>query len=309
MKILIAEDEPSLRENLQWMLELEGYEVMAACDGADALRQAQARRPDLVLTDVMMPTLDGYGLIRALREDARTATVPIIMLTAKADRADVRTGMNLGADDYLTKPCRREELLEAVLARLQRSSNLEQAAQRLQSETRYAMQIDTLTALPGRDLFEQQMESALGRHAHVALLCLGLDGFAKINESLGTGVGDMVLREVGKRLNLFSAQWEQPTAHDAVGRIGGDQFALCMAGLQQEERLHQRAADLLQRLAQPYRVNGHTLYLTASAGASLYPAQADSAHALLLNAESALHHAKPSGPGTCLLYTSPSPRD
>ena len=302
MKILIAEDEPSLRENLQWMLELEGYEVMAACDGADALRQAQARRPDLVLTDVMMPTLDGYGLIRALREDARTATVPIIMLTAKADRADVRTGMNLGADDYLTKPCRREELLEAVLARLQRSSNLEQAAQRLQSETRYAMQIDTLTALPGRDLFEQQMESALGRHAHVALLCLGLDGFAKINESLGTGVGDMVLREVGKRLNLFSAQWEQPTAHDAVGRIGGDQFALCMAGLQQEERLHQRAADLLQRLAQPYRVNGHTLYLTASAGASLYPAQADSAHALLLNAESALHHAKPSGPGTYVYF-------
>nr|WP_315848530.1 EAL domain-containing protein [uncultured Rhodoferax sp.] len=302
MRILIAEDEPSLRENLQWMLELEGYEVMAACDGADAYAQAQALRPDLVLTDVMMPTLDGYGLVRALREDARTATVPIIMLTAKADRADVRAGMNLGADDYLTKPCRRDELLEAVQARLQRSSSLEQAAQRLQNETRYAMQIDTLTALPGRDLFEQQLESALQHHAGVALLCLGLDGFAKINESLGTGVGDLVLREVGKRLNLYSAQWEHPSAHDVVGRIGGDQFAVCMAGLAHEDTLGERAAELLRRLAQPYQVSGHTLFLTASAGASLYPVQADSAHALLLNAESALHHAKPAGPGTYVYF-------
>ena len=302
MRILIAEDEPSLRENLQWMLELEGYEVVAACDGQDAYTKAKIQKPDLVLTDVMMPLLDGYGLIRALRANAGTSTVPIIMLTAKADRADVRAGMNLGADDYLTKPCRREELLEAVQARLQRSSSLEQAAQRLQNETRYAMQIDTLTALPGRDLFEQQLESAIEHHSGVALLCLGLDGFAKINESLGTGVGDLVLREVGKRLNLYSAQWLQPTAHDAVGRIGGDQFAVCMAGLDHEDTLHHRATEVLRRLAQPYVVNGHTLFLTASAGSSLYPTQADSAHALMLNAESALHHAKPAGPGTLVHF-------
>lgn len=302
MKILIAEDEPSLRENLQWMLELEGYEVMAARNGADAYAQAQANRPDLVLTDLMMPEMDGFGLVRALREDARTATVPIIMLTAKADRADVRAGMNIGADDYLTKPCRRDELLEAVQARLQRSSSLEEAAQRLQTETRYAMQIDTLTALPGRDLFEQQLTAALEHQSSVALLCLGLDGFSKINESLGTGVGDMVLREVGKRLNLYSAQWPEPTVHDGVGRIGGDQFALCMGGLADEAALDQRATELLRRLALPYQVSGHTLYLTACAGASLYPDQSDSAHALLLNAESALHHAKPNGPGTYLYF-------
>jgi diguanylate cyclase (GGDEF)-like protein len=189
-----------------------------------------------------------------------------------------------------------------VKARLQRSSGLEQAAQRLQSETRYAMQIDTLTALPGRDLFEQQLEAALEHHSGVALVCLGLDGFSKINESLGTGVGDMVLREVGKRLNLFTAQWDRPTAHDGAGRIGGDQFALSMAGLADEDSLAQRATELLHRLSQPYLVSGHTLFLTASAGASLYPVQADSAHALLLNAESALHHAKPAGPGTYLYF-------
>jgi diguanylate cyclase len=302
MKILIAEDEPSLRENLQWMLELEGYQVTAACNGAEALGRAQKERPDLLLTDVMMPEMDGYGLIQALREDPRLATVPIIMLTAKADRVDVRSAMNLGADDYLTKPCRREELLEAIQARLVRSSNLEQAAQRLQHETRQAMQIDNLTALPGRDLFEQRIDAALQQQSNVALVCLGLDGFSKINESLGTGVGDLVLREVGKRLNLYSAEWEQPTVYDSVSRIGGDEFALCMAGLAGEDALALRATELLRRLAAPYQVGGHTLFLTASAGASLYPSQADSAHALMLNAESALHHAKPSGPGSYLIF-------
>jgi diguanylate cyclase len=302
MKILIAEDEPSLRENLQWMLELEGYQVTAACNGAEALGRAQKERPDLLLTDVMMPEMDGYGLIQALREDPQLATVPIIMLTAKADRVDVRSAMNLGADDYLTKPCRREELLEAIQARLVRSSSLEQAAQRLQHETRQAMQIDTLTALPGRDLFEQRIDAALQQQSNVALVCLGLDGFSKVNESLGTGVGDLVLREVGKRLNLYSAQWEQPTVYDSVSRIGGDEFALCMAGLAGEDALALRATELLRRLAAPYQVGGHTLFLTASAGASLYPSQADSAHGLMLNAESALHHAKPSGPGSYLIF-------
>jgi diguanylate cyclase len=302
MKILIAEDEPSLRENLQWMLELEGYLVTAACNGAEALSRAQTERPDLVLTDVMMPQMDGYGLIQALREDPKLATVPIIMLTAKADRVDVRSAMNLGADDYLTKPCRREELLEAIQARLARSSDLDQAAQRLQQEARHAMQIDTLTALPGRDLFEQRIDAALQAQGSVALLCLGLDGFSKINESLGTGIGDLVLREVGKRLNLYSVEWDLPTVFDSVSRIGGDEFALCMAGLAGEDALALRATELLRRLAAPYQVGGHTLFLTASAGASLYPGQADSAHALMLNAESALHHAKPSGPGSYLIF-------
>ena len=234
MKILIAEDEPSLRENLQWMLELEGYEVTAACHGGEALAYAQQARPDLVLTDVMMPVLDGYGLIRALREDSKLATVPIIMLTAMADHNDVRSAMNLGADDYLTKPCRREELLEAIKARLMRSSGLEQAAQRLQHEARQALQFDMLTSLPGRGLFQQHIHAALQQQSSVALVCLGLDGFSKVNESLGTRVGDLVLQEVGRRLHLFRTQLKQGTELDSVSRLGGDEFSLCLGGWSDE---------------------------------------------------------------------------
>lgn len=302
MKILIAEDEPSLRENLQWMLELEGFEVLAARDGREALLLAQAHKPDLLLTDLMMPELDGYGLVKALREQPLTATLPIIMLTARADRSDIRTGMNLGADDYLTKPCRRDELLEAVHARLERSRMQLLAVQRMHLEVRQAMQIDTLTALPGRDLFEQQLDNALQACPSVSLLCLGLDGFSKINESLGTGVGDLVLREVGQRLQHCAMHTERAGPFDTVGRLGGDQFAVCLTGLPDAAALATSAGNVMRALSQPYQVSGHTLFLTTSVGGSAYPEQADSVHALLLNAESALHHAKPEGPGTYVYF-------
>ena len=118
MKILIAEDEPSLRENLQMMLEMEGFEVQLARDGQEAFDQAKGAPPDLVLTDVMMPVLDGYGLIRLLRADPATAAIPIIVLTAKAEQVDVEMGLGLGADAHLVKPYRRAELLQAVQAQL-----------------------------------------------------------------------------------------------------------------------------------------------------------------------------------------------
>ena len=307
MNILIAEDEPSLRENLQWLLEMEGYTVVAACDGLQALEFACLAPPDLVLTDVMMPQLDGYGLVKALRETTTTATVPIIMLTAKADRRDVRMGMNLGADDYLTKPYRREELLETVRARLARKANLDEAAKRLQQEAREAHQRDALTALPGRELFGQRLVAALtaatsGPQQSLGLVCLGLDGFSKINDSLGSAVGDKVLYEVASRLGEHMHTRNSLLGYDCVARLGSDQFAICMDNHPDLQQLEREASDMLAILAQPYKVDGHVLFLTASAGASLFPLQADDAHALLLNAETALHHAKPMGPGTVRMF-------
>jgi diguanylate cyclase (GGDEF)-like protein len=306
MKILIAEDEPSLRENLQWMLELEGYEVMTAKDGRDAYVQACRTRPDLVLTDVMMPVLDGYGLLSALRENSSTATVPIIMLTAKADRSDVRMGMNLGADDYLTKPYKRDELLEAIQARLARSSSQEQAAQTLQKQMQQAQQFDPLTSLPNRELFDQQLAAALehaGRsQGGVVVVCVGLDGFAKVNESLGSATGDLVLQEVANRLLDRMGASTQTGAHDSLARLGGDQFAICLSGTPDTAMLERICSDLLELLARPYLIDDRSLFLTACAGASQFPAQADSAQTLLLNAESALHHAKSGGPSSFRLF-------
>ena len=304
MKILIAEDEPSLRENLQWMLEMEGYTVLAACDGRDAFAKACESLPDLVITDVMMPHLDGYGLVKALREQESTATTPIIMLSAKADRGDIRAGMNLGADDYITKPYRREELLAAISSRLARKASLDEAALRLRTATSQGQQYDALTTLPGKEEFDKRLAAALeacsGTGNVVSVVCLGLDGFSKVNDSLGKTVGDGVLREAAKR--LFEHLGPLDALLNVVARVGGDTFAACLTGAYDHQALDQKATEMLSLLAMPYLVDGNSLFLTACAGASVYPLHTDTANTLLLNAESALHHAKSCAPGTYWLF-------
>src|SRR5262249_25411276 len=119
-KILIIEDQPQMRRNLATILEMEGFEVSLAENGNAGVTQARVCKPDLIICDVMMPELDGYGVLRVLRTDKATATIPFIFLTAKGEKIDQRTGMNLGADDYLTKPVARTDLLASVKVRLER---------------------------------------------------------------------------------------------------------------------------------------------------------------------------------------------
>lgn len=311
MKILIAEDEPSLRQNLQWMLELEGYEVSTAGDGQEAFAQACAERPDLVITDVMMPNLDGYGLVQALRGHSATAMLPIIMLSAKADRSDVRMGMGLGADDYLTKPYRREELLETLRARLARSLSQQQATRDALRASASSAALDSLTALSAREAFDARVLQAQGHStqsgASVAVICLGMDGFSKINESLGKRVGDQVLVQVAARLSQHvPAAGALAWRREALGRSGGDQFALCLVGTLDDASLQAEASRLLALVAAPYATDGHSLFLTACAGASLqHPGAAEPA-TLLLHAEAALYRAKPAGPGSYRLFDAAS---
>ena len=121
-KILVIEDEAEMRRNLATILRLEKFHPVAAENGRVGLELAKKEIPDLVLCDVMMPELDGYGVIAALREDPATVSVPFIFLTAKGEKPDIRAGMNLGADDYLTKPVAKADLLSAIRSRLERAA-------------------------------------------------------------------------------------------------------------------------------------------------------------------------------------------
>jgi len=127
-KILVIEDETETRDNLVLMLEMEGFKPVSAPNGKLGVATAKRELPDVILCDVSMPELDGYGVLEALRADDRTVSIPFIFLTAKTDKKDLRTGMNLGADDYLTKPASAEEVLSAINARLDRHTEKEQAA-------------------------------------------------------------------------------------------------------------------------------------------------------------------------------------
>jgi two-component system, sensor histidine kinase and response regulator len=117
-KILVIEDEMDLRENLLDLLEAEGFDVVSAANGQVGVHLAQEQLPDLIICDVMMPELDGHGVLTALRQNTATAFIPFIFLTAKGTGEDFRTGLRLGADDYLTKPYKQVELIEAVKTRL-----------------------------------------------------------------------------------------------------------------------------------------------------------------------------------------------
>lgn len=129
--ILIIEDDAGLRENLTEILRLEGFTALAAADGAAGLALAAARRPDLILSDITMPGADGHAVLTALKQSPATAGIPFVFLTARSDHADVRRGMNLGADDYLGKPVDLDDLLTAVRARLQRASEHREASRKL----------------------------------------------------------------------------------------------------------------------------------------------------------------------------------
>jgi phosphate regulon transcriptional regulator PhoB len=120
-RVLIVEDEPDIRELVVHHLKREGYQVSAASSGEEALRQVQAAPPDLVILDLMMPAMDGLEVCRRLRQDPATASLPIVMLTAKGDEVDRVLGLEIGADDYVVKPFSPKELLARVRAVLRRS--------------------------------------------------------------------------------------------------------------------------------------------------------------------------------------------
>ncbi|MBI1258877.1 MAG: response regulator [Chloroflexi bacterium] len=124
-RILIIEDQPNFRDGLAEILRLNRYEVVTAADGLEGFQAAREHLPDIIICDIMMPEMDGYEVLRELRSASSTAVIPFIFLTAKADTPDLRLGMELGADDYLTKPFREAELLAVIKTRLQKRASVE----------------------------------------------------------------------------------------------------------------------------------------------------------------------------------------
>uniref|UniRef100_A0ACD5GQS3 Response regulator transcription factor n=1 Tax=Desertifilum tharense IPPAS B-1220 TaxID=1781255 RepID=A0ACD5GQS3_9CYAN len=151
IKILVIEDEDAIRENLIDLLEISNFEALSADNGKTGLELATQFCPDLILCDVMMPEMDGYEVLAHLRSQPRTATIPFIFLSAKAARPDLRQGMNLGADDYLTKPYTPDEILGAIASRLEKhqqvQNNLQTKLNELRSNIAYSLPHEFRTPL------------------------------------------------------------------------------------------------------------------------------------------------------------------
>jgi DNA-binding NarL/FixJ family response regulator len=160
-KILVIEDQAPMRRNVALLLEMEGFTVVTAENGAAGVAVAKKERPDLVLCDVTMPEMDGYGVVQALRAEKDFATTPFIFLSAKGDKADLRLGMNFGADDYLTKPIIREDLLAAVHARLERAEAVAERVHAAASEASFNPDYSSPEPLRALGLTEREAEVLL----------------------------------------------------------------------------------------------------------------------------------------------------
>ena len=308
VRIVVAEDEDAIRENLARMLRIEGFDVAAAANGKEALALVREHLPALILSDVMMPVLDGHGLLQAVRDDPLTSSTPFVFLTARADRSDLRTGMNLGADDYLVKPFQRDELLAAVRARLTRRATEGQAAQRLQAEAQRLLHFDALTNLPNRRLMLERVRAASHQaqrsNSRLALIMLGLDGLSQVNDSLGHESGDVVLREVADRLFRKINQAVFVSEFDGVGRVSGEQFAILLEGFGDDAYLDSLCRELLAAVERPYQAETQQLFLKACAGVALLDAGKTAPEDLMRNADAALHQAQLGGPGSLSFFSA-----
>lgn len=140
-RILVIEDEPAIRESILEILNSEDFYALGAENGQVGVKIATEFQPNLILCDVMMPELNGYGVLQQLQQDTKTATIPFVFLTAKSDKHDFRQGMNLGADDYLTKPFTHSTLLQTIVTRLNKQMTIEQESQQRLDELRHSISL------------------------------------------------------------------------------------------------------------------------------------------------------------------------
>lgn len=156
-KILLIEDDTVMRENAAEILDLAHYAVTTAKDGKEGVEIANKLKPDLIVCDIMMPKLDGYGVLHILAKDPQTAAIPFIFLTAKAEKSEMRKGMELGADDYLTKPFEETELLNAIEVRLKKSEAMKKEfAQNLEGLNQFLDQAGQARGLKDLEILSQK---------------------------------------------------------------------------------------------------------------------------------------------------------
>ncbi|MCA1593221.1 MAG: diguanylate cyclase [Acidobacteria bacterium] len=281
--VLVVDDEEDKREFLVYALKLEGYEVHTAEDGVAGLAAIEACQPDLIISDVMMPRMDGYEMIRRLRSNPQTRFIPVIIQSAaRGDAQDIRLGSEVGALGYITDPTDLQLLRTRVRTLLEFKNYLDSCEE--------AAFTDHLTGLANRRRFERQLEREVARASRYAhpfcLLLLDIDHFKTVNDTCGHDAGDETLRLVGNCIQAGTR------GNDTGARIGGDEFAVILT-----ETNFERGLEVAERLRAAIRAMSIPVVgnVTASLGVAELPSCAASEHELRAMADAALYEAKRAG--------------
>ena len=247
--ILIIEDETAIRELISELLILEGFDVAEAVNGREGIAIAQSVLPDLIICDVMMPEIDGHGVLQALQKNPQTVSIPFIFLTAKGTRQDVRYAMNLGADDYLIKPFANDELLEVIQIRLRKKEIInQQYIEKLEENKEkisHLLYHDLLTNLPNQLSLRENFERLIAPHKNqsnnlssdrenpslsenstdfcgICLIILSFERFSRINDHLGYEGGNQLLKEAVDRIQATVGQ------PGAITRLNSNEFVIVL---------------------------------------------------------------------------------
>ena len=281
--ILVVDDDDDKRNLLQVALGMEGYQVRTAGNGREALSAVESYPPDLIITDITMPVMDGYELARNIRQNPQTKFIPVILQTAGRHAADdVRLGAEVGALGFVTDPPDLDLLLARTRTLLDFKAHLDTWQE--------AAFTDHLSGLANRRRLERQLELEITRterYGHAfSLLMIDIDKFKRVNDTFGHEMGDEVIRLLAKIMQ------EGIRGIDLAARIGGEEFAIILT-----ETPVERAVEVAERLKQSIK-NAKIPSVgsvTVSVGVAESPDCAQSARELMACADAALYAAKEQG--------------
>ncbi len=301
IKILLVEDDLFYEDYLSEIFAEEteiSYELNHVVRIKDCVEHLEQDNFDVILIDLNLPDCTGLDTIYEIESQA--SNTPIIVLTEQDDNELASQALQSGAQDYLVKgQIDRSTLERSIRYAIERNRLLEQLeeSKRLQRHLAYH---DALTILPNRHLLHDRLQQALAQSKRsgklAALLFLDLDGFKRINDTLGHGIGDLLLKSVAKRLKTTVRQV------DTVARLGGDEFTIVLLEINHAQDAKDVAQKILKVISQPYKIEEHELFVTASVGISIYPDDGSDIESLIRKADIAMYRAKGQGKNNYQVY-------
>ncbi|MCH7673317.1 diguanylate cyclase [candidate division KSB1 bacterium] len=300
-RILVVDDVPVNIQLLVTYLAAEGYDVVSAKDGHDAMKAVKEHQPDLILLDVMMPKMNGFKVCEVIKSDDATKFIPVILVTALNELEDKVKGMNSGADDFLAKPFNKLELLVRVRSLL-RIKHLHDELQekvielqRTKEELRQLAITDGLTGLYNYRYFKEQLLQELKRaqrHSlNISVVMIDIDHFKQYNDKNGHPAGDVVLKDIARLLR------DNIRNIDLAARYGGEEFSLIL--IETDKPSAKIVSEKIRKLVEDYGFAYESSQpdgkLTISTGVATFPEDGEDFDTLVSKADQRLYRAKEAG--------------
>lgn len=292
--VLVVEDSPATAKLLEIKLLEEGFNVVMSANAKDAIDKLYDFSPDLILSDVMMPEMDGFELLQKVRSETMRGDIPFIFISSKSSTEDKLRGFHLGGDDYITKPFQVDELIARIRVNIKRSERL-----RKESATDFLTGAFNRRAMETRLAIELQRSHRFGRIFTVGLV--DIDHFKAFNDTYGHLVGDEVLRAIARKIQA------QLRDIDVVSRFGGEEFFIIMPETEKKnartamERVRSAIASTI--LAGP---DGADVSVSVSIGIAEFPGDGTEAEPLIKAADMAMYQSKAGGRNRLTVYDAAS---